>query len=288
MRQPTYFIPHGAGPCFFMDWRPAGSWDKTAAWLKTLVSSLPEQPKAILVVSAEWEAPVFTVGSGARPRLIYDYHGFPAETYRLRYDAQGSPQLAARIRRLLLHAGLPAVEDPQRGYDHGVFIPLMLARPQADIPVVQLSLRDDLDALAHLAAGRVLAPLRDEGVLVIGSGMSWHNLRPTGSDAATSKAFDDWLSRILVDPAVRDDALVTWREAAPFARRAHPREEHLAPLFVAAGAATGEPGIHAFKDTIRNVLFSGFVFGQPIAPKSRDVFENEPRLAEARQVALPS
>src|SRR5262249_28439343 len=158
-------IPHGAGPCFFMDWTrgPPDTWDKTADWLKGLIAGLPERPKAILGVSGHWEAPEFTVGSGPRPELIYDYYGFPEETYRLRFDAPGSPALAARARELLSAAGLPNAEDPQRGWDHGIFVPLKLASPDADIPVVQLSLRSDLDPEAHLAAGRALAPLRDEG-----------------------------------------------------------------------------------------------------------------------------
>jgi len=161
MTLPTLFIPHGAGPCFFMDWTrgPADTWDRTAAWLKGLVAGLPERPKAILIVSGHWEEPVFTVGSAPRPGMIFDYYGFPEQTYRLRFDAPGSPALAARVRELLGAAGIPTAEDAQRGYDHGVFAPLLLATPQADIPVVQLSLRADLDPQAHLAAGRALAPL---------------------------------------------------------------------------------------------------------------------------------
>src|SRR3569623_2237346 len=170
---------------------PAGTWDKTAAWLKGLVAGLPERPKAILVVSGHWEATQFTVGSAARPPMIFDYYGFPEETYRLRFDAPGSPALAKRVRELLGEAGFPTSEDAERGYDHGVFVPLKLAVPDADIPVVQLSLRSDLDPQAHLAAGRALAPLRNEGVLIVGSGMSWHNMRGfTPAFTAKSQAID--------------------------------------------------------------------------------------------------
>jgi aromatic ring-opening dioxygenase catalytic subunit (LigB family) len=146
MRLPTYFIPHGAGPCFFMEWTrgPADTWDKTAAWLKGLLGGLPQRPKAILVISGHWEAPAFTVGSGGHPPLIYDYYGFPEETYRLRFDAPGSPALAGRVRELLGRAGVATAEDAERGHDHGVFVPLKLVLPEADIPVVQLSLRGDL------------------------------------------------------------------------------------------------------------------------------------------------
>jgi aromatic ring-opening dioxygenase catalytic subunit (LigB family) len=263
MRLPTYFIPHGAGPCFFMPWTrgPADTWDRTAAWLKRLVSDLPERPKAILVISGHWEAPAFTVGSAERPPLIYDYYGFPEETYRLRFDAPGSPALARRARELLAGAGLPATEDPERGYDHGVFVPLKLSLPDADVPVVQLSLRGDLDPEAHLAAGRALAPLRDEGVLIVGSGMSWHNMRGfSPAFTVKSEAFDAWLAEAMADPARREAAIRGWTEA-PYAREAHPREEHLVPLFVAAGAAPGEPGRQAFRDVAMDVALSGFAFG---------------------------
>ena len=264
MRLPTYFIPHGAGPCFFMEWSrgPADTWDKTAAWLKGLIADLPKRPKAILVVSGHWEEPVFTVGSGERPPLIYDYYGFPEQTYQLRFDAPGSPALARRVRELLRAAGFPTAEDPERGYDHGVFVPLKLVTPQADIPVVQLSLRADLAPDAHLAAGHALAPLRDEGVLIVGSGMSWHNMRGfSPAFTARSEAFDTWLSRAMTDPARRDEAIRHWSRG-DYAREAHPREEHLAPLFVAAGAAEGEPGRHAFRDVAMDVVISGYAFGE--------------------------
>ncbi|MBS0359921.1 MAG: dioxygenase [Proteobacteria bacterium] len=263
MTLPTFFIPHGAGPCFFMDWTrgPADTWDRTAAWLKGLVAGLPERPKAILVVSGHWEAPVFTVGSSPKPDMVFDYYGFPEETYRLSFPADGAPPLAARVRDLLAKAGFPTAEDASRGYDHGVFVPLLLATPEADIPVVQLSLRQDLDPEAHLAAGRALAPLRDEGVLIVGSGMSWHNMRGF-SPAFTekSKVFDAWLETAVRDPATRDAALTHWAEG-PYAREAHPREEHLAPLFVVAGAAASEPGRLAFRDVAMDVALSGYAFG---------------------------
>lgn len=263
MTLPTLFIPHGAGPCFFMEWTrgPKDEWDRTAAWLKGVVAGLPERPKAILVVSGHWEETVFTVGSSPAPELIFDYSGFPEETYRLRFDAPGAPGLAHRIRDLIAAAGLPVREDPERGYDHGVFVPLKLVTPQADIAVVQLSLQRDLDPETHLAVGRALAPLRDEGVLIVGSGMSWHNMRGfTPAFRAKSAAFDHWLGAAMADPAVRDEAIRHW-DQAPFAREAHPREEHLAPLFVAAGAAQGDPGRVAFRDKVMDVVVSGYEFG---------------------------
>ncbi len=269
MTQPTYFIPHGAGPCFFMEWTrgPADTWDRMAGWLKGLVAGLPERPKAILVVSGHWETAAFTVGSAPRPSLIYDYGGFPEPTYRLRFDAEGSPALAARVRDLLRAAGIASAEDHQRGWDHGVFVPLLLVEPQGDIPVVQMSLKAGLSPQEHLAAGRALASLRDEGVLIIGSGMSWHNMGGfSPAFTARSAVFDAWLAEALADPAKRDEALRHW-STAPHAHEAHPREEHLAPLFVAAGAAEGEPGAVALRDTVMDVVVSAFVFGAPGAAR---------------------
>ena len=175
------------------------------------------------------------------PPLLFDYYGFPEHTYRLKYPAPGSPALAARVRELLADADIAADEDPARGYDHGVFVPFLLAFPDADIPVVQLSLRADLDPAAHLAIGRALAPLRDEGVLIVGSGMSYHNLREFWStrpaDVEAAARFDAWLAAAVENPesAARDAQLAAWA-AAPGARAAHPRDEHLLPLMVAAGA----------------------------------------------------
>jgi aromatic ring-opening dioxygenase catalytic subunit (LigB family) len=259
---PTLFIPHGGGPCFFMDWpNPPHTWDAMAAWLRTLVSSMNPRPKAILVISGHWEEPVFTVGSSPKPPLIYDYYGFPPHTYQLKYDAPGSPELAHRVRELFEAAGIASGEDTERGYDHGVFIPLKVALPDADIPVVQLSLKQGLDPAQHMAAGGALRPLRDEGVLILGSGMSWHNMQGFKPDCtAASEVFDRWLEQAVTDQAHREDALRRWGEA-PLARQAHPREEHLAPLFVAAGAAKGEPGRRIFGDIAYYVRLSGFAFG---------------------------
>ena len=267
---PTIYIPHGGGPCFFMDWSPPRVWDSMRAFLEGLAASLPVRPRAILLVSAHWEASAFTVGSGENPPLIYDYYGFPPHTYELTYPAPGDPVLAARARALLAGAGLAAAEDAARGYDHGVFIPLKLVFPGADIPIVQLSLNADYDPDAHIAAGRALAPLRDEGVLILGSGMSFHNL-PGLRDPAFmarvaeySDGFDAWLTAAAThqDTGARDAALAEWT-AAPFARQAHPPrgEDHLLPLFVAAGAAGEDLGARIFSDHIGLGRVSAFRFG---------------------------
>jgi aromatic ring-opening dioxygenase catalytic subunit (LigB family) len=261
---PTIYLPHGGGPCFFMEvpWGPPDMWLRMADWLRGINASLPEQPKALLVISGHWEASVPTVTSNAAPPLIYDYYGFPPHTYELTWPAPGAPALAERVRGLLGAAGMAAAADPERGFDHGVFIPLKLSYPQADVPTVQLSLLAGLDPAAHLAMGRALAPLRDEGVLILGSGMSYHNMRGyrTPQALADSQRFDDWLSEtVQLEREVRETRLRHW-EQAPAGRASHPREEHLLPLMVAAGAAGDGPGEQAFKDNVLGAVISAFRF----------------------------
>lgn len=258
--QPSLFIPHGGGPCFFMD-DPRGVWTGMAAFLRALPDQLPEPPTAILIVSGHWETDGFAFTGTAQPGLIYDYSGFPPETYRLRYDAPGDPALAAKAAALLTDAGLSASVDAERGLDHGVFVPLKVAFPNAAIPVVEMSVDRGLDPAAHLAAGRALAPLREEGVLIVASGMSFHNMRGYGDPRFTepSERFDAWLdSTAALDGPQRAERLASW-ESAPAARLAHPDAEHLLPLMVAAGAAQGRGekiyGEHVFKTAI-----SGFAF----------------------------
>lgn len=265
MRQPTLYIPHGGGPCFFMDWTmgPRDTWDRMAAWLRGIATSLPEKPRAILVVSGHWEERVPTVMTSPRPPLFFDYYGFPPHTYELTWPAPGSPELAARVRSLLSDAGIDSADNPTRGFDHGVFIPLKVALPEAEIPTVQLSLRADLDPEKHLAIGRALAPLRDEGVLIVGSGMSYHNMRGfmSGRGKEASEQFDTWLTRAVEDePSKRDAALREWSKA-PAARESHPREEHLLPLMVAAGAAGDDRGKRVLRDEVMGVVVSAVRFG---------------------------
>jgi aromatic ring-opening dioxygenase catalytic subunit (LigB family) len=264
-RMPTWFVPHGAGPCFFMEWRPADAWHRMADFLKGAAATLPQRPKAIVMVSAHWLQPAFTVTSGAAPALIYDYSGFPAHTYELEYPASGAPELAERIARLLGQAALSSGQDARRGFDHGMFIPLLLMFPDADIPVVQLSLVNSLDPAVHLQAGRALAALRDEGVLIIGSGMSFHNMRGYGDPrfGPISDEFDDWLTQTVEAPwDKRHQALIDW-EQAPAARLCHPTraEEHLLPLMIVAGAAGKDVGRQAFSDRVMETTLSAFSFG---------------------------
>ena len=264
-RLPTFYLPHGGGPCFFTDNTrgPADMWAPMAAFLRVLIATLPEKLRAVVVVSGHWEEAAFTVNSAAHPPLLFDYYGFPEHTYRLQYPAPGSPALAGRVRGLLEGAGMATGEDAQRGLDHGVFIPFMLILPDADVPVVEVSLRSDLDAGEHLRAGQALAPLRDEGVLIVGTGMSFHNMRAFGPGAAApSKQFDTWLSAAVTAPSAlaRNDALTAW-ERAPAARASHPREEHLLPLMVAAGAAGTDLGHKVFEGEVLGATVSGFQFG---------------------------
>ena len=217
------------------------------------------------MVSAHWLQPDFTVTSGQHPELIYDYSGFPEHTYELKYPAPGAPELSERIVQLLGRAALSSGQDARRGFDHGMFIPMMLMFPEADIPVVQLSLANSLDPEAHLQAGRALAALRDEDVLIIGSGMSFHNMRGYGDPrfGPISDAFDRWLTHTVEAPwDKRHQALLDW-EQAPCARLCHPprAEEHLLPLLVVAGAAGVDAGRRVFFDRVMETTLSAFRFG---------------------------
>jgi len=257
---PTYYIPHGGGPCFFMD-DPAGLWRGMAAFLRALPAALPQTPKAILVISGHWETSGFSLTSSAQPPLLFDYYGFPPHTYQLRYDAPGAPGLAGQVSQLLRDAGFDARLDAARGLDHGVFVPLKVALPEAVIPVIELSLDASLDASLHLAAGRALAPLRDEGVLILATGMSFHNLAALGDPRMLlpSLQFDTWLNAACgAKTAARNQALTHWHEA-PAARICHPRPEHLLPLMVAAGASHGA-GRRVYNEQVLGSMISGFRF----------------------------
>ncbi|MBB2169221.1 dioxygenase [Gluconacetobacter aggeris] len=262
--QPTFFINHGGGPCFFLEPGPMrAAWHDLEAYLHDFTETLTERPRAILIVSGHWEEAVPTVNAGAHPPLLFDYSGFPDYTYRLTWPAPGEPAMATRVRDLLSAAGISSNSELARGWDHGVFVPLKVMYPEANIPLVQLSLQRGLDPAAHLAIGRALKPLRDEGVLILGSGQSYHNMRGffgRGTVDPKAEAFDAWLRAAMVDHGTRDDALVRW-EDAPSARDAQPHEDHLLPLMVVAGAASGEPGAIHFHGHALGKPISGFRFG---------------------------
>lgn len=219
-----------------------GVFDVLEASLVAVPRQLPEKPKALLVVTAHWEERELTASGSKAPPMIYDYGGFPPHTYHVKYPAPGSPELAERVVELLAKAGIPGRVDAERGFDHGTFTPLQPMYPKADMPVVQLSILKKFDPMAHVEAGRALAPLRDEGILILGSGLSYHNLGQMGPKAAVpSKAFDAWLQETVLrsSPEERVARLKGWSKA-PSARLAHPREDHLLPLMVAVGAAEAE------------------------------------------------
>ncbi len=269
---PVLFVPHGGGPWPWMDQRPLVPDDEKralAAYLEDIPARLPRRPHAMVVVSAHWEERVPTVLTSPAPPMLYDYSGFPEETYRIRWPAPGAPRVAARVRELLGAAGIATAEDPGRGFDHGTFVPLKVAFPAADVPAIQLSLETNLDPARHLAIGRALAPLRDEDVLVVGSGMSYHNLgdmrRPAERRRERSEPFDAWLREAVVADAGKRDAALTHWEEAPMARVAHPREEHLLPLMVVAGAAGEDRGRVAFQGTF-GCAISAAHFGGEVSP----------------------
>ena len=264
-RLPTYFISHGGGPWPWMKKEMGATYDQLAASLADMPRQIGRTPSAILMVSAHWEASAFTVQGNPKPPMIYDYGGFPAHTYEVHYDSPGSPELAQRVQSLIAAAGLPAQIDPERGYDHGMFAPMAAMYPNADVPVVQLSLRRGLDPAEHLALGRAIAPLRDENVLIVGSGLSYHNLRNFGPQAhGVSKAFGDWLDETSVQatPQERVQRLQDWA-SAPSARVAHPREEHLIPLMVAVGAAEQDIGERVYHEDafMGGLVVSSYRFG---------------------------
>lgn len=263
-RMPVAFVPHGGGPWPFVElgFGPKDQENRLRAYLENLAKSAPT-PKALLVISAHWEERVPTVMTNPRPPMLYDYSGFPPESYQVQWPAPGDPALAARVRSLLESAGIATAEDPARGFDHGTFVPFKLAWPAADVPTVQLSLKVGLDPREHLAIGRALAPLRDEGIFILGSGMTFHNLRAffQGGGGPASEAFDGWLRESMQLPvAEREARLIEWARA-PGARASHPREEHLLPLMVIAGAAGADAVSIPYAELYVNVRLSAYHFG---------------------------
>lgn len=260
---PTYFISHGGGP---WPWIP--DMRKMLATLETslieMVKDHGEKPKAILMISGHWEEQEVAVMGSANPPMIYDYRGFPPETYEITYAAPGAPDVAARTLDLLKQAGIGAYIDPNRGFDHGTFSVMEVMYPAADVPLFQISLLNSYDPADHIAIGRALAPLRQEGVMIVGSGLSFHNLRlMRGGGEEPSAQFDAWLyDAMMRAPDDRRQAILDW-ESAPAARICHAEEDHLVPLFVALGAAEGEPATRIFHDVsaAMGITVSNYRFG---------------------------
>ncbi len=261
-RLPVVFLPHGGGPWPFVDVGfPQHECDAMAAYLRGVKAVTVKPPKALLVVSAHWEETVPTVMTSPKPPMLYDYYGFPPASYTIQWPAPGAPEVAARVRQLLGAAGFETREDATRGFDHGTFVPLKLTYPEADVPTLQLSLKAGLNPAEHIAMGRAIAPLRDEGVFIVGSGMTFHNLRLFWDARAHphAEAFDAWLREAVLS-SERDAKLSAW-ERAPSARLVHPREEHLLPLMVVAGAAGSDAARVTFDGTTMGQRISGFQFG---------------------------
>ena len=265
-RLPVIYLPHGGGPWPFVDlgrfvW--PGEAEALRAYLEGFPHELPAGVRALLVISAHWEEAVPTVMTAEHPPMLYDYYGFPEASYRIEWSAPGDKALASHVRQLLRAAGIDSAEDERRGFDHGTFVPLKVAFPAAQLPTVQLSLKRGLDPAEHVALGEALAPLRSEGVLIVGSGMSYHNLRAFGRVAAqpAAEAFDAWLQKAgQAEPQERRQQLIHWAQA-PAAREAHPREEHLLPLMVIAGAAGNDRGRVGFSGTFGGMRITALHYG---------------------------
>ncbi len=245
-----------------MQHSPPDDYAKLREWLEGIPARLPSKPKAILMVSAHWEEPEFTLLETPEPKLRYDYFGFPKATYELNYPAPLSSHLNSRIKQCFAEAQQKLAGEFSRDYDHGVFVPLMVMFPEADIPIAQLSLKSGLDPTEHIRIGKLLAQLRREEVLIIGSGLSYHNLRLFGPQARRPSAeFDEWLTNTLCNQTdePRNQALTNWK-SAPSATICHPREEHLTPLNVIVGSANEAKGIKTYSGKLYEATISGFEF----------------------------
>ncbi len=263
----VYFVPHGGGPLPLLD---DPGYAALAAMLKTLNGDV-QRHKAIIVVTAHWEADRPTLTRLAQPGMLYDYSGFPQEAYEITYPAPGAPELAERVAGALTERGFNPAFDDQRGFDHGVYVPMMLIRPEADIPILQMSVLESLDPAQHIAMGRALAPFLGEDVALIGSGFSFHNLGAlTGRGTfnvtkgkADAKAFQDWLDDTICStqlaPDQREQALIDW-DSIRGARFCQPREEHLLPLHVCLGAAlaSGMKATRIFGEPVKGYQTSGY------------------------------
>ena len=273
-RMPTYFLSHGGGPWPWLKHLRPGTYDQLEASLLEVRRELGEAPRAILMISGHWEASRFLASSAARPAMLYDYGGFPEHTYRIRYDAPGAPVLAEQVRNMLERGGMATGLDPARGFDHGTFSLMHTMYPQAEMPLLQLALQSDFDPAAHVRVGELIAPLRAEGVVIVGSGFSFRDTLAmrSGTGAASSTIFDRWLNETLVgsSPDQRRERVIDWA-TAPAARAAHPREDHLLPLMVALGAAGDDVGALVYHQAhfMGAITASSYRFGAAVSQAQR-------------------
>jgi aromatic ring-opening dioxygenase catalytic subunit (LigB family) len=255
------YTPHGGGPLPLLN-------EPGHAALNQFLRGFPAtiaKPDAIVVISAHWEEAVIAITAAESPPLLFDYYGFPTETYEYQYPAPGHPGLAARVQGLLQDAGIDSRLDHQRGFDHGMFVPLMMMYPEADIPCIQISLAASLDAAEHVCIGQALGTLKDENLLILGSGFSFHNMQTSMSknDDSTdqhNQEFETWLAQTCSDQDLsekeREARLVAW-ESAPHARYCHPREEHLLPLQVCYGVGQSA-ATTVFQDKVAGYITSAY------------------------------
>lgn len=262
-RPQVLYLSHGGGPLPLLGDRDH---KEMVSCLETIASKLVK-PSVILVVSAHWEEKIPTVTSGSEPSLIYDYYGFPEESYSIQYPCKGEPILAGKVHKALEDAGIKAALDNKRGFDHGLFVPLKIMYPNADIPCIQLSLVNSLNPLEHIKIGRALQELEYDNLLVIGSGFSFHNMRAfftpeTQKSKSQNESFEQWLIETCSDQNIseeeRTQRLIHWEEA-PFARYCQPREEHLLPLHVCYGLAASSCSEY-FELTILNKRSSMYLW----------------------------
>ena len=259
----TLFISHGGGPMPLLGDKEHVEMIQQLKQIRTMI----EKPSAILLVSAHWEESIATVTTSKAPSLLYDYHGFPEEAYSIRYPAKGEPQLAQRVQEALSEVGIPVQTDENRGFDHGMFVPLSILYPEADIPVVQLSLVNSLEPKLHIEIGKALAKVSYEHLMIIGSGFTFHNLRSffsplTEEIKKKNISFENWIETTLTNKdfseAERENQLVHW-EDVPGARFCHPREEHLIPLHLCYGVEQ-KPATDYFRVKILNMDSSFFLW----------------------------
>ena len=264
---PIIYLPHGAGPLPLLGSAGNGN-ERLVPFLENLSTTI-HQPAAILIISAHWEATQASLTSANQPKMIYDYSGFPQEAYDLQYPVSGHPTLAQEIHALIKKTGIAVELEQNRGLDHGVYVPLKLIYPKAHIPCIQLSLINGLDPAEHIALGKALADLRNKNVLIIGSGMSFHNLsvffRPEKDSYQKSSTFDQWLTDTCTNDSIsaleKEQRLISWSKA-PCAQYCHPREEHLLPLHVCFGAASKDtPNAKViFNDEFMGVKITGLIW----------------------------
>lgn len=266
-KQPALYLSHGGGPCFWMDMSSAfgpNAFKDLGTYLQNILSQLPQRPTAILLITAHWEEKTPTISMNPHPSMLYDYYGFPEHTYHLQYPAPNDLTVAHKAQNLLEQNGITTNTDTDRGFDHGVFVPMLMIDPEAKIPVTMMSLKNTLSPEEHFAMGQALRPLRDENILIIASGSSYHNLRefthPKGNHP--SLEFDQWLTTALTSFSTEDrkQALLNWAHA-PQAHICHPREEHFAPIWVAAGAGAEDIATQTLSTKIGGKAISCYQFG---------------------------